>query len=356
MTHAERNPALGRIDVDHYALNLVAYIDKLGGMLHALRPRHLADVNQAFNALLQFDECAVVGDANDAPRDMRSHGIAVLGVEPRIRRELLESERNPLLIFIVLEDLNLNLVADIDEVFRVRETSPRHVGDVEQAVETAEIDERAVLGKVLDDPSQNRAFFEMFERFRALFSLLAFEQLFARDDDVAALFVQLDDRDFDGLAFHAIEIPDGPQVHLRAGQEGVRSEDVDRQSALDAVNDDGLDWLFLVIGLLDLFPGMNALGLLVRKRDVTFLGLALVAHHVDFVARLKLWLAFVIEDLRKRQHAFRFRADIYDHMGGRELKHGAFDHAVFADRLFGFGGEGLERRGEVFAGGGSGSL
>ena len=55
--------------------------------------------------------------------------------------------------------------------------------------------------------------------------------------------------------------------------------------------------LLLVVSFLDLFPGPQALRLLVREVDVALFGLALVAHDVDFVARLELGLALVIEHL-----------------------------------------------------------
>ena len=161
------------------------------------------------------------------------------------------------------------------------------------------------------------AFFQVLESLRALFVLLAFEQFFARDDDVAALLVELDDGDFDGLALHAVEVADGAQVYLRAGQEGARAENVDGEAAFDAFDDDGFDRLLLVVGFFDFVPGVNALRLLVRKVDVAFLGLALVAHHVDFVAGLELGLALVIEHFGERQHAFGLGADVDHHMRRR---------------------------------------
>src|SRR5437879_11862491 len=108
----------------------------------------------------------------------------------------------------------------------------------------------------------------MLQSLGTLFILLAFEQFLTGDDDVAALLVQLDDRDFDDLALHAIQIADRTQVDLRAGQECVRAMDVDRESALDAVDDDGIDRLLLVVGFLNYFPGMDALRLLEGEIDV----------------------------------------------------------------------------------------
>src|SRR5215831_17346997 len=60
LLESQADAPIRRIDVEHNCLHLIAHIDQLRGMLHALRPRHLADVNQALNSLLQLDERAVV--------------------------------------------------------------------------------------------------------------------------------------------------------------------------------------------------------------------------------------------------------------------------------------------------------
>ena len=71
LAHAERDAAFGRVHVQNHALDLVANIDQLRGMLHALGPCHLADVDQPFDALLKFHEGSVVGHADDA--SLRAH-------------------------------------------------------------------------------------------------------------------------------------------------------------------------------------------------------------------------------------------------------------------------------------------
>ena len=50
-----------------------------------------------------------------------------------------------------MEDVDLELLVDLDHVVRVGDAAPAHVGDVQQAVDAAEVDERAELGDVLDD-------------------------------------------------------------------------------------------------------------------------------------------------------------------------------------------------------------
>jgi hypothetical protein len=49
-----------------------------------------------------------------------------------------------------LDDLNLQRLADRQDLGRVVDPAPGHVGDVQQAVHAAQIDEGAVFGDVLD--------------------------------------------------------------------------------------------------------------------------------------------------------------------------------------------------------------
>src|SRR5579875_1611681 len=84
LLQAKTDAPLGRIYIEHNRLDLVADADDLRGMLHALRPRHLADVHQGFDSLFQLDERAVIGHADDPPAHMSSDGVALGGVQPGI--------------------------------------------------------------------------------------------------------------------------------------------------------------------------------------------------------------------------------------------------------------------------------
>ncbi len=143
-----------------------------------------------------------------------SHGSGV-----RIGCELLEAERDALLLLVELQHLHLDLIAHVDQVARMRQAAPAHVGDVQQAVEPAEVDECAVVGQVLHRARQDGALFERAERLFTLAGLLFFEDLFARDDDIAALLVQLDDAHVDRLADIGVQIAngDGSPPAIRAG-------------------------------------------------------------------------------------------------------------------------------------------
>jgi hypothetical protein len=74
--------------------------------------------------------------------------------------------------------MHLELVVDLHHLARVIDATPAHVGDVEQAVDAAQVDERAEVGDVLDDALAALADFEGLEQFFALLLLgpLRFDQ------------------------------------------------------------------------------------------------------------------------------------------------------------------------------------
>src|SRR5271165_2830589 len=283
---AQANAALAGIDVQHHGFNLVANIDQLRRMLHALRPRHFTDVHQPFDALLQLDERAIIRDADDAPAHMRSNRIALGRIHPRIGRELLKAQRYALLLAIELENLNLDLVAHL-----------------QQAVNAAEINERAVVGQVLHGTGNDAVFLQMLQGLVALLGLLFFQQLLARRHDVAALLVQLDDADFNVVALHPVQVADGAQIDLRTGEEGARSQDVNRQPPLDAINNAGRYRSLVIEGLLNLIPSAEALRFLVGEIDVSLFSVAGLADDGDLVTALHADVALVVMQFRDRNYA-----------------------------------------------------
>ncbi len=66
------------------------------------------------------------------------------------------------------------------------DAAPRDVGDVQEAVDTAEIHERAVVGDVLHDAVDHLAFFQTRNEFLTLAGAGLFQHGAAGDDDVAA--------------------------------------------------------------------------------------------------------------------------------------------------------------------------
>src|SRR3978361_500153 len=121
LLHAKRDAAIGRVNAEDNRIHFVARLDHLRGVLHALRPGHFRHVDEAFDALLELYKRAIVRDGQNAAANLCTDGVTLCGGEPWVMRELLEAKRNALLILVELEDLDLDLVANIDEVARVGE-------------------------------------------------------------------------------------------------------------------------------------------------------------------------------------------------------------------------------------------
>jgi hypothetical protein len=76
----------------------------------------------------------------------------------------------------------------------VVDPAPGHVGDVEQAVDAAQVDERAEVGDVLDRAGDDLAFLERLHEALLGGVALLLDQLAPGDHDVVALKVDLEDR------------------------------------------------------------------------------------------------------------------------------------------------------------------
>jgi hypothetical protein len=116
----------------------------------------------------------------------------------------------------------------------VLDATPRQVGDVQQAVDAAEVDERAVVGDVLDDALDDGAFLEVGEQLLALFAHRLFQHGTTRHHDVVALAVELDDLELVFLAFVRRRVLDRTHVDQRTRQEGTDAVGHDGQATLDA--------------------------------------------------------------------------------------------------------------------------
>jgi hypothetical protein len=73
-------------------------------------------VDETLNALFQFDECAVVGEADDLPACTITEVILRLSVNPWVLTDLLEAQGDSFRLSVELKDLNRDLVANLDHL------------------------------------------------------------------------------------------------------------------------------------------------------------------------------------------------------------------------------------------------
>src|SRR5712671_4548911 len=191
------------------------------------------------------------------------------------------------------------------------QAAPRHVGYMQQAVDTAEINERAVIGNILDRALEDDALFEHLERLFLERGALALDHTASRDHDVAACAVELENLETAALSDITIEISRGPQINMRPRQE-CRHPDMHLQATLDLAEDHAFDRGFVLERLFEFTPYLELLGLGVRQHHRAIFGLGAFEKNIDLVAFLDRDVAVVIQELGERHLPFALVINIDD--------------------------------------------
>src|SRR3954470_3464876 len=105
--------------------------------------------------------------------------------------------------------------------------SVRHVGDVEQAIDAAKIDECAEVGDVLDDAFAHLILLQLLHQLLALARSLLLEDDATRDDDVATALIELDDLEVESLTEQLVDVGNATQRDLRSREERIDAHQVD---------------------------------------------------------------------------------------------------------------------------------
>ena len=133
--------ALG-VEADDPQLDLLALLDDVPRVGHAL-VGELADVDQALEALLDADERAEVHELGDRAVDDVADLVLGDRLLPRIGLEPADREADAATLVVDVDDLGLDLVADLVGGLRVVDLVPGELALVHEAVDPAEVDEDA---------------------------------------------------------------------------------------------------------------------------------------------------------------------------------------------------------------------
>src|SRR6266566_890824 len=328
LLHAERDFFLRLVDLEDHRLDRFTDRHELGGMAHVAGPAHLRNVHEPLNARLELDERPVVGDGHHLPLHAGAHWILRGDVLPRIRLQLFEPQRNALALPIDVEHLDLELLTDLHHLGRMRHPAVAHVGDVQQAVDAAEIDERPEVGDVLDDALPHLIDRQLLHQDVALRLALGLEQHAARHDDVATPFVELDDLELETLAEQLVDVRHATERDLAARQERIHAHEVHDHAALDLLHEGPRDRFIFFVRFPDLLPDAHEVGLLLRQDDGAFLVLEVLEEDLDFVAFFQTLGVFELID---GYRAFGLEADVEDDGGVGHAQHLRFDDLAFFD-------------------------
>ena len=311
LADAECDLLVLRIDAQHHHVHFVANAEHVSSAVHALRPAEFRNVDEAFDAGFEFNECAIRSNVDDLTAEAGFHRITVFDVVPRIVLSLLEAEGDAFAFQVDFEDHHIEFLTVLEEFGRVLDAAPAHIGDVEQAIHAIEVHECTEVGDVLDLTVDDLTLLEGFEESVLLLSHLAFEEFTTRDDDVAAFVGNLDDGEIQcRIGDVDVQVAGGVDVDLRAGEECIHAVDSHDQAATNLALDDARNRVaFFVLGE-DSFPADLFIGLALGDHDHAVFTFEVDQEDIEFITDVHCVDVF---ELIGGDRAGRLAADIDEH-------------------------------------------
>src|SRR5699024_6818216 len=223
--------------------------------------------------------------------------------------ELFEAEGDALLGIVEVEDDHVEFLVELHDFFRMVHAAPAEVGDVDETVYAAQVDEYAVGGDVLDGAFEELALLDLGHDFLLLVCEFLLDERLVRNDHVAELLVDFHYLEFHGLVHVHVVVADGLHVYLRTGQERFDAEYVHNHTALGAALDVALDYLVVFEGLVYPVPGLELARVLVREHELALLVFGAFHIYLDPFAYGEFG---VVAEFGYRDDTFRFVADVHD--------------------------------------------
>ena len=256
--------------------------EDFGRVLDVLGPGHFRNVDETFNTAVEFDECTVISDGNNLTLNDSAFRITFGDILPRMRLKLLHAERDAFLLVVEVEDHDFDFLTELEHFGRVVDALVAHVGDVEEAIYAAKVDECTEVGDVLDDTLADLVLLESFENVATLLVAFFFENNTARNDDVATSLVDLDNLEVEFLADKSVDVRNLTEVDLRAREEGIDTKEVDDNAALDALRESAAYDFVVFECSVDAIPHANEVSLLLGEDEATVFVFELFDEHFDF--------------------------------------------------------------------------
>ncbi len=280
---------------------------------------------QTFDAFFQLGKAAVVGEVGDASLNTGAFRVTSLDGNPWVFAQLLQAQRYTVALAVELQNLDIDLVANVDDLRRMLDTLPGHVGDVQQTIDAAQVNERTVVGEVLDDTFDLLTFLQRLEQSFALGAVLGFQYAAAGNDNVVALLVQLDDLELELFAFQVGGVAHRADIDQGTRQERTNAVDVDGEATFDFAVDDALDHFFCSESRFQNNPGFRALGFFTGQLGFAKAIFNRVQSNVDLVTHLDGQLALLVVELLDRDDALGLEAGMHGDPVTVDVDHDAGD-------------------------------
>ena len=241
--------------------------------------------------------------------------------------ELLQTESDTLLLLIEVEDNNVDLLVESYNLVWIAYAAPREVCDVDQTVNTAEVNEYTVSSDVLNGTLEDLTLLELADDLLTLLLELLLDERLVRYNDVAELLVDLYNLELHCLAYEYVVVAYRVNVDLASWQESLDTEDVNDHTALSAALDVTLDDLLVLESSVNTLPRLAEASLLVREYQLTLCVLLVLYVNLNLVAYLEVW---VVTELRSWNDTVALVADVYDNLFLINRDYGTLNHLVLS--------------------------
>ena len=263
----EGHPSFLWPKADDLQVDLLVGLDDLAWLGDATVGQ-LGDGNEAFDVQpLDRGEGPVLGQARNSRLHYRPGTQLLASLVPRVGQALAAGQADAVLLPVNADDGNLKRLPDLDDLRRMLHPRPGHLGDVEQAVDAAQVHEGAIVGDVPDLALADHAFRKPCQGLGAAAGPLLLHDLTVGEDDLLVTPVGLDDTETQRAPHEAVQVPDIPGAHLRGRNEPTDAE-VDSQAAFDPLGDHRRDGLLGLQRLEDTRPHGLVVGLLLGELNV----------------------------------------------------------------------------------------
>ena len=269
-------------------------------------------MDETFDSRLEFDEGPEICDARDGAGNPLADRVALGRGLPGLRLELFQAERDSPVGRVDLQHLDLELLANGEHVLWIGDAAPRDVTDVQQAVDSAEIDEGAVGGEAAHRAADNVAFPD-----RGKLTFLGGEGLLlengaAVDHYILVGDVELGDAAGDLLPHQVLHLAGFADSAARGGHKGAHA-DIDTEATLNQCGHGADDCGLLREGLLQRRPVLDGCQALERELVIA-LHIAALDRNGELVAPR--YGVGIVREGRPQQNAFGLVADVKVHRIG----------------------------------------
>jgi len=162
---------------------------------------------------------------------------------------------------------------------------PGELGDVDQAIDSAQVDEGAEVGQTSHAATEDLPLGQVGQGLVLHLLTVLFNRLLAGQDHLAAAAIDLQDLQRQDLADEVGQIVHRTDVHVGGRDEAPQAQ-VDDQSALDLLGAGGGQGLAGLVSLQDATPGRLQVGPLLGQHQRAFGLVHPLDDHVDLLAHL----------------------------------------------------------------------